>query len=103
MEKYKKEKLMNCNNLDELLNVEFGERNTPKRKQFDRETEAFCLAQTLKEERKRAGLTQQELAEKIGTKKTYISRLENGKSDIQLSTLFRIFEGLGRHVSLTIL
>jgi len=37
------------------------------------------------------------------TKKTYISRLENGKADIQLSTLFRIFEGLGRRVSLTIL
>jgi transcriptional regulator with XRE-family HTH domain len=43
------------------------------------------------------------LAEKIGTKKTYISRNENGKSDVQLNTLFRIFEGLGRRVSLTIL
>lgn len=57
----------------------------------------------LKEERLKAGLTQQQLAERIGTKKTYISRLENGKSDVQLSTLFRIFEGLGRRVSLTIL
>lgn len=36
-------------------------------------------------------------------KKTYISRLENGKADVQLTTLFRIFEGLGRRVSLTIL
>jgi ribosomal protein S6 len=41
--------------------------------------------------------------EKIGTKKTYISRIENGKADIQLGTLFRIFEGLGKRVSLTIL
>jgi transcriptional regulator with XRE-family HTH domain len=57
----------------------------------------------LKEERLRAGLTQEQLAEKIGTKKTYISRIENGKSDVQLNTLFRIFEGLGRRVSLTIL
>ncbi|WP_240597777.1 helix-turn-helix domain-containing protein [Duncaniella muris] len=57
----------------------------------------------LKEERLKAGLTQQQLAERIGTKKTYISRLENGKSDVQLNTLFRIFEGLGRRVSLTIL
>ncbi len=57
----------------------------------------------LKEERLKAGLTQQQLAERIGTKKTYISRLENGKADVQLSTLFRIFEGLGRRVSLTIL
>ena len=62
-----------------------------------------AIAQTLKEERIRAGLTQEQLAVKIGTKKTYISRLENGKADIQLTTLFRIFEGLGRRVRLTIL
>ena len=103
MEKSKKDALMNCSSLDELLNVEFGNVGTATRVEFDRETEAFCLAQTLKEERKRAGLTQEELADKIGTKKTYISRLENGKADIQLSTLFRIFEGLGKRVSLTIL
>ena len=103
MEQSKKDALMNCSSLDELLNVEFGNVGTATRDEFDRETEAFCLARTLKEERKRAGLTQEELADKIGTKKTYISRLENGKADIQLSTLFRIFEGLGKRVSLTIL
>jgi len=103
MEKRKENVLMNCSNLDELLNVEFGEVGTPSREEFDKETEAFCLALTLKEERIRAGLTQEQLAEKIGTKKTYISRLENGKADIQLNTLFRIFEGLGRRVRLTIL
>ena len=99
----KKNALMNCSNLDELLNVEFGAVGTTVRDEFDKETEAFCLAQTLREERIRAGLTQEQLAEKIGTKKTYISRLENGKADVQLTTLFRIFEGLGRRVSLTIL
>jgi len=103
MEKRKENALMNCSNLDELLNVEFGEVGTPSREEFDKETEAFCLALTLKEERIRAGLTQEQLAAKIGTKKTYISRLENGKADIQLNTLFRIFEGLGRRVRLTIL
>ena len=103
MDKSKENALMNCSSLDELLDVEFGKVGSETREEFDRETEAFCLARTLKEERKRAGLTQEELAEKIGTKKTYISRLENGKADIQLGTLFRIFEGLGRRVSLTIL
>ena len=102
MDKSKENALMNCSSLDELLDVEFGKVGSETREEFDRETEAFCLARTLKEERKRAGLTQEELAEKIGTKKTYISRLENGKADIQLGTLFRIFEGLGRRVSLTI-
>lgn len=97
------QRLVDCETLDELLDVEFGVKGTPERERFDEETRAFCLAETLKEERHRAGLTQEQLAEKIGTKKTYISRLENGKADVQLSTLFRIFEGLGRRVSLTIL
>ena len=58
----------------------------------------------LKEARKEAHITQEQLADKIGTKKSYISRLENGKADIQLSTLFKIFEtGLGRKIRLTIL
>jgi DNA-binding XRE family transcriptional regulator len=103
MNKKKENAIMKCSNLDELLNADFGEVGTPSREEFDKDTEAFCLAQTLKEERIRAGLTQEQLAEKIGTKKTYISRLENGKADVQLTTLFRIFEGLGRRVSLTIL
>ena len=103
MKSTKDKAIMDCNNLDELLNVEFGEVGSKSREEFDVETEAFCLAQTLTEERLRAGLTQEQLAEKIGTKKTYISRLENGKADIQLNTLFRIFEGLGRRVVLTIL
>jgi transcriptional regulator with XRE-family HTH domain len=54
-------------------------------------------------ERLKAGLTQEQLANKIGTKKSYISRIENGKADVQLSTLYKIFQGLGRRVSLTIL
>ena len=57
----------------------------------------------MKEERRNAGLTQEQLAAKIGTKKSYISRIENGKTDVQLSTLFKIFQGLGKRVSITIL
>jgi transcriptional regulator with XRE-family HTH domain len=48
-------------------------------------------------------MTQEQLAIKTGTKKSFISRIENVKSDIQLSTLFRILElGLGKKISLTI-
>ena len=60
MEKTKENALMSCSNLDELLNVEFGEIGTQSRDEFNKETEAFCLAQTLKEERIRAGLTQEQ-------------------------------------------
>ncbi|MGN0218902.1 MAG: helix-turn-helix domain-containing protein [Muribaculaceae bacterium] len=103
MGRNKEDLIMNCQTLDELLDVEYGKPGTPERDEFDKETQTFCLAETLKEERLRAGLTQAQLAERIGTKKTYISRIENGKADVQLSTLFRIFEGLGKRVALTIL
>ena len=50
MEKNKKETLINCSNLEELLDTEFGKTGTPSRDEFDKEIEAFCLAQSLKEE-----------------------------------------------------
>ena len=95
--------IMNALTFDELLDAEYGKPGTADREQFDADAAAFCLAETLKEERLKAGLTQQQLAERIGTNKTYISRLENGKADVQLNTLFRIFEGLGRRGALIIL
>ncbi len=99
----KKKAIMNCTSFEEMLDEEYGAMGTPERTKFEAEAEAFSLAETLKEQRRLAGLTQQELADKIGTKKSYISKLENGHADIQLSTLFRIFAGLGKRVSLTIL
>lgn len=67
------------------------------------EAEMFCLAERLKEERLNAGMTQQQLADKIGADKGYISRIENGKTDVQLSTLFKLFQGLGKRVAVSIL
>jgi transcriptional regulator with XRE-family HTH domain len=57
----------------------------------------------LQELRKEHGMTQEQLAEKCGTTKTYISRIENDASDIRLSTLMRIIrEGFGRHLRLSV-
>ena len=53
--------------------------------------------------RKEKGLTQEQLAEKIGTKKSFISRVEKGRTDIQLSTLVKLFSGLGRQVYVRVL
>ena len=48
-------------------------------------------------------MTQKQLATKTGTKKSFISRIENGHSDIQLSTLYKLIEfGLGRKINFTI-
>ncbi|MCK5136715.1 MAG: helix-turn-helix transcriptional regulator [Bacteroidales bacterium] len=52
----------------------------------------FIVSEMLKEARKEANLTQEQLAEKAGTKMNYISKIENAKGNIQLSTLIRFFE-----------
>ncbi len=57
----------------------------------------------LKEARIEANLTQEELAEKTGTKKSYISRIKRGLSDIQISTYYKLIElGLGRQLQIFI-
>lgn len=99
----KKEAIMNCTSLDELINVEYDLQGTLQRDQFDAETQEFCVAQTLREERIRAGLTQQQLADMVGTKKAYISRVETGKQNLNLTTLFRLFDCLGKRVAISVI
>ena len=90
-------------NFDELLDIQYGKIGTKRRDEFEEKAQYFVISEMLKDARRDANLTQEQLAEKIGTKKSYISRLENGNCDIQLSTLYRIFEdGLGRRISLLI-
>lgn len=99
----KKDKIIGAKSFDELLNIKYGKTGTPKRDKFEEKAQYFVISEMLKAARKEAHMTQDELAEKVGTKKSYISRLENGKCDIQLSTLYRIFEfGLGRPIHLLI-
>ena len=96
-------KAMGCTSIEDLITEDFGAPGTEERNAFEASCEAFIIGEQLKAERLKAGMTQEQLAAKIGTKKSYISRIENGHTDIQLSTLFRIFQGLGRKVSFTIL
>lgn len=93
----------NITTFEELLTKEYGEIGSLKRTEFEIKAKAFAIGEVIKEERKLAKMTQEQLAEKTGTKKSFISRIENGHSDIQLSTLYRILEiGLGRKISLSI-
>lgn len=97
------ELVRNAKNFDELLDIKYGKIGTKKRDDFEERAQYYVISEMLKDARKEAKMTQEQLAEKVGTKKSYISRLENGKCDIQLSTLYRIFEfGLGKKISLLI-
>ncbi len=93
----------NIMNWDDHLDTKYGKRGTEKREKFQEEFEAFRLGVLIQEARKSKNLTQQQLAEKVGTTKSYISRIENNASDIRLSTLMRIIrEGLGGSLKLSL-
>ncbi|MBS1600944.1 MAG: helix-turn-helix transcriptional regulator [Bacteroidetes bacterium] len=96
-------KKKNITTFNEHLDKRYGKRGTLKRIEFEIKAKAFLIGELIKNERHVAKLTQEQLADKIGAKKSFISRIENGKTDIQLSTLYRILEmGLGKKVELRV-
>jgi HTH-type transcriptional regulator / antitoxin HipB len=87
-----------------LIEKEHGILGTESRNEYEVNAQMFIVSEMLKDARKESKMTQEQLAIKAGTKKSYISKIENGKGNIQLSTLIRIFEkGLNRKVGLTFL
>lgn len=88
---------------DEHLDERYGKIGTESRAEFEIKAKAFAIGEILRDARLEAKMTQEDLAKKTGTRKSFISRIENGHSDIQLSTLYRIVEiGFGKTVNLTI-
>jgi len=99
----KAKKVNNITNFEEHLTVEYGVKGSLKRIAFETQARAFMIGELIKEQRRIAKMTQEQLADKIGAKKSFISRIENGKVDIQLSTLYRLLEnGLGRSLIMKI-
>ncbi|MFK7900856.1 MAG: helix-turn-helix domain-containing protein [Cyclobacteriaceae bacterium] len=95
--------MKNITDLEDLLIGTYGEKGTEVRDKFDADSLAFRLGIMLKEARKQANLTQEELAKKTGTKKSYISRIERGLSDIQISTYYKLIElGIGKQLNIEI-
>ena len=88
--------------LEDLITEDIGKVGSFERDLFEIECDAFIIGERLKDERLKAGLTQEQLASKIGTKKSFISRVERGHTDIQLSTLVKLFHGLGRRVNVRV-
>lgn len=96
-------KLKNIVDFEDLLKEKYGEKGTVSRDKFDADSLAIRHGVMLKEARTNAKITQEQLAEKTGTKKSYISRIEKGQSDIQISTYYRLIEiGSGKHLNISI-
>ena len=99
----KKKTNKNITTFDEHLDKQYGKRGTKKREKYERGFEAFKLGVMLEEARLKLGMTQEQLAKKCGTNKSYISRIENDASDMRVSTLIKIIhQGFGGQLRLTL-
>ena len=93
----------NLKTLDLFVDEQYGEKGTPKRNKFEKGYEAFKLGFLIQQARLKKGMTQEELAEKCGTNKGYISKIENDIKEVRISTLQKIVElGLGGQLELSI-
>ena len=89
--------------LGEFIEENYGKRGTAKREKFEKGYEEFRLGMLIQQARIERGLTQEQLAEKCGTNKGYISKIENDIKEVRLSTLRKIVEfGLGGKLELAI-
>lgn len=93
----------NTTTLSEFKDKHYGRRGTVRREKLEKGYEAFRLGAMLQEARKERGMTQQQLADKCGTTKSYISRIENDLKEVRISTLQKIVEsGLGGQLEVSI-
>ncbi|MFD2515394.1 helix-turn-helix domain-containing protein [Pontibacter locisalis] len=93
----------NIMTLDQFKEKHYGKVGTKKRDELEEGYENFKIGALIHEARLEKGLTQEELAAKVGTSKSYISKIENNIKEVRLSTLKKIIElGLGGHLELSI-
>ncbi len=83
---------------DAVLDAKFGESGTPSRIEAEEKAYAFYTGQIIEDARKKAKITQAELARRIGSNRSYISRVENGITEPKISTFYRIMSALGCNI-----
>ena len=93
----------NVKSLDQFVTEQYGKKGTPKRDKLEKGYESFKLGVIIQQARLEKGLTQEELADRCGTNKGYISKIENDIKEVRISTLQKIVElGLGGQLNLSI-
>ena len=91
---------MKAKSAKELLNQRYGERGTEKREKFREDAFSYYFGEIIKNRRKELKLSQNDLAERIGKQRPYISRIENGE-DIRISNLALVANALDLSIELT--
>ena len=96
-------KKSNIKTLDEFKEIHYGKRGTKKRDNLEEGYQTFKIGAMIHDARKEKGLTQNELAERCGTTKSYISKIENDIKEVRISTLQKIIQlGFGGQLQLSI-
>jgi DNA-binding XRE family transcriptional regulator len=98
-----KGKNKNLTTLEEFKEHNYGKRGTKKRDELEAGYENFKIGALIHDTRVEMGMTQEELAIKVGTTKSYISKIENNIKEARISTLQKIIElGFGGRLELNI-
>jgi len=87
--------------INDFLDKKYGEEGSESRTEFRQKAQAFMIAELVKDARKKAQLTQEELAQKVQLKRPHISRIERAQTDVRMSTLHKIAQGLGGKLNVT--
>lgn len=98
-----KGKNRNLTTLEEFKEKNYGRRGTKNRDELDAGFDAFKIGALIHDTRVELGMTQEQLAEKVGTTKSYISKIENNVKEARISTLQKIIElGFGGKLELRV-
>ncbi|HRA72353.1 MAG TPA: helix-turn-helix transcriptional regulator [Flavobacterium sp.] len=93
IEKLKKE----IHSVNDYLDEQYGKQGTPEREEFSKNALAFYYGELIKEKH----LTQQQLADQIGKERAYIAKIEQGKTDLQISNFVQIINALGMSLQIS--
>lgn len=85
----------NVIDIDAIMDERFGVVGSPERNEFRKEAYNYCVGQLIQEARKQERMTQADLAVKLGTNKSYISRVEKGTVEPGVGMFIRMIEALG--------
>lgn len=94
------EKLKKLQSVNTMLDEKYGETGSPSRAEFDAKAQSWYYAELLRDERKKQHISQSQLAKLVGKSRTYITALEKGQTDMQLSTFIMMARALGLNFSL---
>ncbi|MEA3449261.1 MAG: helix-turn-helix transcriptional regulator [Bacteroidota bacterium] len=97
-----KNKGMKTTSLEKLTDKFIGKKGTPERDAFEYELTLELLGEAIKQARKERHLTQEQLGELVGVKKSQISKLENSLTDARFETILKVFRALNAKINFNV-